>query len=49
MTVNDINQITHDLQQEGKGDYTVVVPRGLIDNEVSRVDVRDDEKKVNIL
>ena len=49
MTVNDmLNQLTK-LQKQGKGLYTVIIPRGLIDMEISRIDVRDDEKKVDII
>lgn len=49
MIVNDVLDKLLNLQEQGKGSYTVIIPRGLVDNEVSRVDVRDEEKKINII
>ena len=49
MTVNDMIDKLLNLQEQGKGSYTVIIPRGLVDNEASQVDVRDEEKKVSII
>lgn len=49
MTVNDMIAKLLDLQKQSKGLYTIIIPRGLVDEEASRLDVRDDEKKVGIV
>ena len=49
MTVNDVLNKLSELQKQGKGSYAVILPRGLIDYEASRVEARTDEEKVDII